>query len=417
MKSWTLPLVLFCFVGLAADWPQWRGPNRDDVSRETGLLKSWPTTGPRLIGTFSEAGIGYSAVSVVGERFYTMGADDDKEYMHAVDIKSLKKLWSAEVGPRYKNNWGNGPRSTPTVDGGMVYSLGGMGDLVCVKSDTGEKVWPKSLSQDLGGSLPGWGYSESVLVDGDQVTCTPGGGKGAMAALNKKTGEVIWRSEKFTDGAQYSSPVLANFGGVKQYVQMTGQSVVGINAKDGSLLWKVAKQNRTAAVPTVNVKGDMVYATSGYNAGCALIKLEGTGADLKATEVYANKNMVNQHGGVLVVGEHIYGHSDGKGWICQDLKTGEIAWQDRKFGKGSVTFADGFLYCYAEDNGSVALVEANPKAWTEKGRFTIPLRTKIPHPPNRKSGNHVWAHPVVSNGKLFLRDQENIFVYDVSQAQ
>lgn len=417
MKQRTLPSLLLALVCLAADWPQWRGANRDDVSRETGLLKTWPDKGPRLLGTFEEAGIGYSGLAVVGDRFYTLGADAQVEYAFAVDLKTLKKAWSTEVGKFYKNAWGSGPRSTPTVDGPLTYVLSGEGNLVCLKTATGEKVWSKSLSMDLGGGRPNWGYTESVLVDGDQVVCTPGGGKGAIAALNKQTGDLIWQSKEFTDGAQYSSLVPAEIGGVRQYVQMTAGSVVGVAAKDGKLLWHMAKSNPTAAVPTPIVAGDLVYATSGYSAGCALYKIEGNGGGLNATEVYANKNMVNHHGGVVRIDDYLYGFSEGKNWICQDLKTGEIVWQERRFPKGSVTFADGNLYCFGEDSGSVALVEATPKGWNEKGRFTIPQRTKQSFPRNRRAGNNVWTHPVAANGKLFLRDQEFIFVYDVSQAQ
>lgn len=417
MKRLTLPCLVLVLSCLAADWPQWRGPNRDEISRDTGLLKAWPKAGPRLIGTFDDAGTAYSGMAVVGDRLYTMGADARSEYVFALDLKTMKKAWNAEIGQRYDNRYGSGPRATPTVDGALTYVLGGQGNLVCLKTDSGEKVWSKSLTQDFGGRVPGWGYSESVLIDGNQVVCTPGGAKGAIVALDKKTGQPLWQSQEFKDGAQYSSLVPAEIGGVRQYVQMTGQSVAGVAAKDGKLLWRAAKENRTAAVPTPVVSGDLVYATSGYGAGCALYRISASNGAFNAEEVYANKNMVNHHGGVVLVGGHIYGFSDGKNWVCQDLQTGQIAWSERKLGKGSLTFADGNLYCYAEDKGEVALIEASPKGWNEKGRFTIPQRSKLPFPPNRRAGNNVWTHPVVANGKLFLRDQEFIFVYDVSQAQ
>lgn len=417
MSRRTLPILSLALACLAADWPQWRGPNRDDVSKETGLLKAWPNTGPRLVGTFADAGTGYAGMAVVGDRLFTLGADQKSEFAFALDLKSMKKAWSVEIGQRYNNGWGSGPRSTPTVDGAHTYVLSGQGNLVCLKTESGEKVWSKNLPRDFGGGQPGWGYCESVLIDGDQLACTPGGRKGAVVALNKKTGDLIWQSSEFTDGAQYSSLVPAEIGGVRQYVQMTGQSVIGIAAKDGKLLWRMAKTNPTAAVPTPIVADDLVYATSGYGAGCACYRIAADNGSFKATEVYSNKNMSNHHGGVLRLGTHLYGFSDGKNWLCQDLQTGQIVWSERKFGKGSVTYADGNLYCVGEDKGEVALVEASPKGWVEKGRFTIPERSKLPFPPSRRSGNNVWTHPMVANGKLFLREQEHIFVYDVSQAQ
>jgi outer membrane protein assembly factor BamB len=417
MSKRTLPFlaVSLALTALGADWPQWRGPERNNISRETGLLKTWPPGGPKLVGTYSEAGTGYSGVAVVGDRLYSMGADDSKEYVFAVDLKTMKKAWSTEVGPRFSNSWGDGPRATPTVDGELIYVLGGQGNLLCVKAAGGDKVWSKNMQRDLGGQMmSGWGYSESVLVNGDHLVCTPGGKKGAVAALNKKTGDPIWQSVEFTDPAGYSSLVPAEIDKVRQYVQMTGQSVAGVAAKDGKLLWRMPKAARTAAIPTPVVSGNLVYATSGYGSGCALFRTEADGKGFKAAQVYANQNMGNQHGGVVLLDGHVYGFSDGKGWVCQDFMTGSIVWQERqKLGKGSVTCADGLLYCYAERDGTAALVEATVKGYTEKGRFTIPNRTQQPFPRSKKGGDNVWTHPVVAGGKLFLRDQELIFVYDV----
>jgi outer membrane protein assembly factor BamB len=392
------------------DWPQWRGPNRDDVSKETGLLKKWPTGGPKLLWKFDQAGVGYSDVAVVGDNLYTMGSDDRTEFLFALDLKTQKKVWNAEVGPLLVNGWGDGPRGTPTVDGDLIFAIGGQGNLVCVKAANGEKVWSRGLKSELGGEMmSGWGYTESPLVDGDQVVCTPGGSKGAVAAFNKKNGELLWRSIDFKDRAAYSSLVVAAVGGIHQYVLMTGESVAGIAAKDGKLLWRYARTGRTAAIPTPVVSGDLVYATSGYGAGCNLIRLTAAGSGIKEEEVYANKDMTNHHGGVVLVGDYLYGYSDSKGWECQDFKTGKVVWSERnKLGKGCLTYADGMLYLYAEKDGRVVLIEASPKGWNEQGRFTIPEQTKL----KRKSGK-IWTHPVVANGKLYLRDLDLIFCFDV----
>jgi outer membrane protein assembly factor BamB len=396
------------------DWPQWRGPNRDDVSKETGLLKKWPEGGPKLLWTFTDAGVGYASFAVVGDRLYTMGADSKSEFVYALDLKGPKKAWSTETGALYSNNRGDGPRGVPTVDGDLLLVISGQGNLVCVKSASGEKVWQKSLTKDLGGKIPTWGYSESPLVDGDQVVCTPGGSNGAVAAFNKKNGELLWRSTDLKDQAGYSSLVIAEIGGVRQYVQMTGESVVGIAARDGKLLWRYARRGPVAAIPTPIVQGDLAYATSGYNAGCNLIKATPSSTGFKVEEIYANKEMVNHHGGVVLVNGYLYGFSDSERgrWLCQDLKSGKAVWSEKKLGKGSLTCADGQLYCFSEKEGTVVLVEASSQGWKENGRFTIPQQSKLPRPSGQPNSN-IWTHPVVANGKLYLRDQDLIFCYDV----
>ncbi len=296
------------------------------------------------------------------------------------------------------------------MDGGLLYALGGQGNLVCVETATGKKVWEKSLVSDLGGGVPGWGYTESPLVDGDRVACTPGGDMGAVAALNKKTGEVVWRSTDFTDGAQYSSLVIATIGGVRQYVQLTGQSIAGVAAEDGRLLWRYERNHPVAAVPTPVVHEDYVYGTSGYGAGCHLVQILPEDGKFRVKEAYHNDAMSNHHGGVLLYEGHIYGFSDNGGWLCQDFLSGKVIWTEGsgKLGKGSLTCVDGLLYCYS-DTGHVALIDASPKGWKEHGRFEIPEKTKV----ERKYSPSVWTHPVVANGHLYLRDQDLIFCYDV----
>jgi outer membrane protein assembly factor BamB len=393
------------------DSPQWRGPDRTGVSKETGLLKEWPKGGPKLLWTYEDAGLGYSAPAIVGNRLVTMGSNDKQEFVLALDVQGGKKLWQQEFAPAFSNDRGGGPRGTPTIDGDRVYAIGGQGELVCLELDSGKIVWQKNLRRDLGGQMQGgWGYSESPLIDGDKVVCTPGGSKGTVAALDKKTGEVLWRSKDFTDTAAYSSLVVGNAGGVRQYVQMTGDSVAGVAAEDGRLLWRFPRRSPTAAVPTPIVRDDLVYVSSGYGTGAHCIKLSADGPKLKAEEVYASKDMQNHHGGVLLLGDHVYGHSDRGGWTCQELKTGKVAWAEARqlTGKGSVTCADGHLYLYGERKGEAVLVEATPQGVKEKGRFTIPRETKL----NRGRGL-IWAHPVVANGRLYLRDQDLIFCYDV----
>jgi outer membrane protein assembly factor BamB len=405
--SWLLALGLL--AGLQAgdqfSWPQWRGPDRTDVSLESGLLKYWPSGGPKRIWLFKEAGPGYAGFAIVNGKLFTMGSQEDKEYLLVLDADKGEELWRVEIGPMYHNNYGDGPRGTPTVDGDHVYALGGQGTLLCVRISDHQKVWQKRM-QDLGGSIPNWGYTESVLIDGDKVICTPGGSRGTLAALNNNTGDLIWQSKDFTVPAHYSSAIVAVVHGVREYIQLTEKVLAGIDAASGKLMWKVEWPGRTAVIPTPIFHDNHVFVTSGYGAGCKLINL--TAPD-KAEEVYANKNMVNHHGGVILYDDHLYGFSDGKGWVCQDFKTGEIVWSERsKLGKGCMTCVNGMLYCLDERSGNVVLIEASTKGWREHGRFKLEPQTK-----NRKERGGIWTHPVVVNGKLYLRDQEIIGCYDV----
>ena len=400
-----LTLALSITVASAADWPQWRGPNRTDVGNEKGLLKSWPEGGPKQLWVFNDAGLGYSGHAIVGNRLFTMGLRNGAEELIAVDIKDGKQLWSAKVGDALQNDWGDGPRSTPAVDGGFVYALGGRGDLVCASVADGKVAWQKSM-KDFGGKTPGWGYTESVLVDGDKVLCTPGGSQGAVVALNKKTGATIWQSADFTDGAQYASIMPVDLNGSRQYVQLTMKHFVGLNATDGKTLWSVDFPGRTAVIPTPIIHDGQVYVTAGYGVGCQSVKI---GANNSVTGLFTNKVMKNHHGGVVLVDGHIYGHSDGTGWVCQNLKTGEEVWSEKNaLSKGAVAYADGMLYCISENNGTVVLAEASPKGWKEHGRFKLDPQTT-----QRKPQGRIWTHPVVLNGRLYLRDQELLSCYDV----
>lgn len=388
----------------SGDWPQWRGPNHDDRSTETGLLKKWPKEGPKRLWVHEDGGLGYSGFSVVAGKLYTLGLFDAEEKLICLDIASGKKVWDVTIGPMFTNKWGNGPRSTPSVADGKVYALSASGVIACVDAATGKREWDKSLTKDLGGTVPGWGYTESPLVEGDMVLVTPGGRDGTLAALDAKSGKVKWRSKDWTEGAQYSSCVPIDFNGKRQVVQLVMNSVAGVDAANGSLLWKADFPGRTAVIPTPIFSEGHVYVTAGYGVGCKMVKLGGE----KAEEVYANNVMVNHHGSVVLVDGHLYGHSDSGGWVCQDFKTGTEKWKSRDLGKGCVTFADGHLYCVDESTGTVVLVEANPNKWDEKGRFELQAKSEQRSPDGR-----IWTHPVVVGGRLYLRDQEFISCYDV----
>jgi outer membrane protein assembly factor BamB len=392
-------------LGWAGDWPQWRGPDRTDVSTETGLLAAWPADGPELVWTFKDTGIGFSGPAIVDGTLYIMGARKGVEQLLAIDVAEGKELWSLDVGEEFEIARGNGPRSTPTVADGRVYALGAKGTLVCADAAEGRLLWKVSMS-DLGGTPAEWGYCESVLVDGGNVICTPGGPKGAVAALNAETGAVVWQSREFTDPAQYASPIAIDWAGIRQYVQLTMESLVGIRASDGKLLWKSDWPGRTAVIPTPVYRDGHVYITSGYGIGSKLVRL---GQDHSVSDVYFNKVMKNQHGGVILIGDHIYGYSDQRGWTCQNFKTGEAVWsEEEKLGKGSIAYADGRFYLLSQDEGTVVLIEASAEGWKEHGRFTLPYDSEI-----RQPKWLVWTHPVISNGRLYLRNQDLLFSYDI----
>lgn len=394
----------------ASDWPQWRGPKRDGRSPETGLMQTWPTGGPKLLWTYREAGLGFGQPAVADGTIYLLGSEKESAFAMALDAANGTERWRRDLGKVFTNNWGDGPRSTPTVDGDRLYVLTGVGDMACLDRATGEIRWKKSLTKDFGGRVPSWGYCESPLVDGDRVLATPGGKK-FLVALNKNTGDTLMTSSGLSDGAQYSSPISMTFAGKPMYVTMSQRGAVGLDAKTGALWWRCEDTgNGTAVIPTPIAYNEYVYTTSGYGAGCALVKLqEGENGTINAENLYANKLMSNQHGGVILLNGHLYGYSDGPGWLCQDLLTGKEKWRERrKLGKGCISYADQRFYCYSERGGTVVLLAADSARWSEQGRFDIPEQTQY----ERKAGQ-IWAHPVIARGCLYLRDQELLFCYDI----
>jgi outer membrane protein assembly factor BamB len=431
---WKRPLFLFVFwvaTCAAADWPEFRGPNRDGHAADKGLLQEWPKNGPKLLWTYKDAGIGFSAPSVVGNRIYTMGARNEETYVLCLDADNKgAELWAKKLGPIFTfqgNVWGDGPRGAPTVEGDHLYVLGGYGDLACFKTD-GTEVWRKNLVKDLGGELMSrWGYSESPLVDRDKLICTPGGSKGTLAALNKKDGAVLWRSDGLTDSATYASVVVATIGGIRQYVVMTyadgkGIGVAGVEAKEGKLLWHqpVASGESYAVIPSPIVQGNKIYVTEGYVAGCRLLEITPKQGKFAVKELYTKRTkqvLNNLHGGVVLVNGHVYGHADKSGWVCQDFQTGKKDWLDRnslQCDSGSIIYGDGRLYLFS-DQGEAVLLEPSAKGWKEKGRFTIPQRSQLAQKRRTSQTAGVWTHPTIANGRLYLRDQELLFCYDIKK--
>jgi outer membrane protein assembly factor BamB len=414
---WCLPLLAAALLGCSSpaadtfvsrpfDWPQWQGPERTAVSRETGLLADWPEGGPPLVWKIDGLGEGFSTPTVAGGRIFTMGNRGKSEYVLAFGEASGRELWAAEVGPVRANGGGYaGPRCSPTADGDLVYALGINGDLLCLEVATGKEVWRKDLRKDFGGRVGGWGYSESPLIDGDRLLCTPGGEAATVVALHKKTGEAIWKGiVPQHDHAHYASIIAVQVAGERQYVQFVSGGVVGLSGT-GAYLWRYDRpHNSTANCSTPIFHDDCVFAASGYGVGGGLARLTpGSESKFRAEEVYFTKHMKNHHGGMVLVGEYLYGSDEGR-LACLEFKTGKVKWAEARAGKGSIACADGRLY-YRNEGGPMILVELNPEKYVEHGRFT----------PSGKSGQPAWPHPVIANGKLYLRDQGLLFCYDVKQ--
>lgn len=382
----------------AGEWPQWRGPNRDGISKETGLLKQWPDGGPPVVWKAAGAGRGYSSLAISGGRIYTMGIRGDREFVVAFDVATGKEVWATPHGTVYKDSRGDGPRGTPTVDGDRVYSLGGNGDLSSIDAKTGKIVWSMNILQKFGGENIQWGISESPLVIGEKVLVTPGGPGASVVALNKKDGALIWKSQ--SDRAGYSSGMPVQIGNTTQVVFFTNNRALGLDLKDGKLLWEYPRvANDVANVATPVVRGNRVWISSDYGTGGGVVEIK---ADGKASELYFTKDMKNHHSSSILIGDHLYGFSSSV-LTAMKFDTGEVAWKDRSVGKGSLVFADGHLYAFSE-NGVVGLVEATPTGYREKGRFHI-----------QQGSLPTWTHPVIAGGRLYLRDQDTIYAYDVRE--
>jgi outer membrane protein assembly factor BamB len=402
--------------GFAADWPGWRGPARDAHSTETGLLGQWPAGGPPLAFRAHGLGAGLSSVAVVGDRIYTMGDREGAQHVIALDRADGKVRWTAKVGPTHDDEYG-GPRATPTVDGALLYAIGTEGDLVCLETATGKERWRKSLTRDFGGSMmTGWKFSESPLVDGDRVVFSPGSPTAALAAVDKQTGRTIWQAAvpslgaQGRDGAGYSSIVVSNAAGTKQYVQLLGRGLVGVRAADGKFLWGYNRiANRVANIATPIVRANFVFASTGYQTGAVLLELYKDGDGVAAREIYFLEatTFQNHHGGIVLAGNHLYsGHGHKLELpICIDFISGKVAWGGniRNAGQGSaaVLYADGRIY-YRYQDGTVLLVEATPEGYREKGSFTIPDVTR----PS-------WPHLALADGRLYVREQDSLYAYDV----
>jgi len=429
----------------ADDWPQWQGPHRTAISKEGGLLKEWPKDGPPLAWKTTGLGGGYSGPSIAAGRIFGMSKRGDDEVVWALSEKDGKELWVTRLGPAFKQQppqGKEGPACTPTVDGELLYVEGLGGDVACLQVKDGKLIWQRSLKRDFGGRAPMWSYRESPLVDGDQVICTPGAEDATLVALDKLTGKTIWKSQVpggpgggpggpgggpgagprgfgggpggfGGSGAAYASAIAINFDGQRQYVQFTARAVIGVAASDGKFLWRYDQPANGMGIncSTPVYHDGMVFAASAYGAGGGLVKLsKDANGGVKADEIYSTGKMQNHHGGMILLDGCLYGANggnDGGFLVCLDFKTGNVLWDERddaerRAPKGSVALAGGRLY-YRTEKGTMLLIEPNPKQYIERGRFDQPDR----------SPQWAWTHPVIANGKLYLRDQDLLLCYDV----
>jgi len=385
----------------AADWPQWRGPNRDGKSPETGLLASWPKGGPRLVWKAQGLGEGYSTFAVVGSRLYTQGQQGGQQFVLAIDANTGKQLWKTRSGRTYGNDKGNGPRGAPTIDGNRLYALAGDGMLLCLDIESGKRIWGFNLGERFGGSVPRWGYSESPVVDADRVIVTPGGRAAAVVALNKATGDLLWKSQN--DGAGYSSAMPFDAGGTRGLAILTSDAAIGLDMKNGGLLWRYARvANDVANAATPIVHNGHVFVSSDYGTGAALLKLTAEGGKVKAAEVYFNRSMRNHYTTCVLVGDYLYGFSSSI-LTAMNFMTGKVAWSHRSVGKGNCIYADGRLYCLGED-GAAGLIDPTPAGYKEVSRFQI-----------SRGRNPTWTPPVIADGKLYLREQDTLYAYDIKR--
>src|SRR5438477_1990569 len=414
IRSFLLLSTASLVVG--GDWPQWRGPQRNGVSQETGLLAEWPKDGPKLRWKVADIGSGYSTPAVVADRLYLLVNEGlDNEFVRALAVKDGERVWSTRLGkvgnPKQKPNF-PAARSTPTVEGELLYALGSDGDLGCLETVTGKVRWQKNLRTDFSGKPGEWAYSESPLIDGEALVCTPGGSDATLVALNRKTGEVIWKSVvPGGDQAAYASAIVVEVGGVRQYVQLLQKGLVGVDSKSGKFLWRYGKpvSRYGANIPTPLASEGYIYSASA-GTGAGVVKLKDKGGSLEPEQVYFESKLPTAIGGAVKIGDFLYG-TTAQALLCTVFATGQVKWEDRALGPASVCYADGRLYFHGE-NGEVLLVEPTSQAYREKGRFAPPDQPKRVNEMEK-----AWTYPVVANGQLYIRDHGTLWCYDVRSAR
>lgn len=427
MNRQTIPKVILkgiCLAGLfvftfllsgeakpGESWEYFHGPRGDNISKETGLLKAWPENGPKLLWTVEGLGKGYSSVVIADRMIFTAGASAGSTYVFALDYKGKIK-WKKPNGKKWEagsQRWArdyDGARATPTFNDGLVYHLGELGSLSVFKAADGSRVWSIDIAGKFSGQVPRYGYSESLLIDGNHLICSPGGPKGYMVALNKKTGKTIWANTDINEEPGYNSPILVEDRGLRQIITMTTLGVVAVNADTGELLWKMGLTNkRKLNIANPFYRDGYVCISSGYGGGTMLIKLTYKDKKVTAQKVWFNEELDNHHGGIMCLNDYVYGTGHNRrGWICLDFKTGKTLFRDREAGKGSFMLADGLFY-YLTEKGMMNLVKPSPGSFQTVGGFQVP----------KEGRGYFWAHPVVCDGRLYVRYDTRLYAYRVKK--
>lgn len=387
-------------------WPCFHGQDRSNKSTETGLLNQWPEDGPGLLWSVSGLGEGYSTVSVDKGLIYTAGMNNKQTMVYAFNLEG-EIQWQQSNGTAWETtkSWASsytGARSTPTVDNSVIYHLGETGRLVSLAAKTGEPIWSMELRERFDAEEPEYGYSESVLIDGENLYCSPAGKKGFLVCLNKKTGDLIWTNTDISGSVGFSSHIIADYGGYHQIIGMSSNSVYGVDAVKGDLLWTFPYENkRSLNIPDPIFYQGHVFITSGYGKGSALIKLKLSENKIIPEIIWQTPIMDNHHGGVVLLNGYLYGSGDEKrGWYCLDIMTGEPQW--KAAGKGSLTYAENMLYCL-EEKGTMRLIKASAQSFEEVSAFEVPEGGK----------GMYWAHPVVCGGRLYIRHTDKLFAYSI----
>jgi outer membrane protein assembly factor BamB len=412
--KYTLPLVLAIAAASVsvADWPQFHGPNRDNRSTDKGLLKTWPEGGPSRIWEAAGIGEGYSTVAIVGNRIYTTGAIDGDCIITALDMDG-KQVWTRKNGKAWEGSY-PGTRSIPTITDGLLYHLSGIGNLICLKADSAEAVWSTDILEKFGGRNTTWGLAESPLVIGDKVICTPGGEDVSMVALDRMTGKVVWKCTGVGDKPGYASPILVEHQGLKQIVTAMSESIVGVRASDGKLLWRYPHKVYADENITTPIFHDGFLIVSGcVRKGTTSLQLQVSGNGCSVERHWINRTLDNKQGGIVLLDGRLYGYAETQSrsepWMCIDFKSGETVFQSApvkssyKYKNGCLTYADGMFYLFS-DNGNMSLAKPTDTDFEVTGRL------KIKDPGTRPT----WAHPVVFGGRLYIRYGDKLGVYNVA---
>jgi len=397
-------MVMVAFCVCAADWPQLHGPRRDNKSDETGLLKEWPADGPKLIWTATGIGHGYASVAIVNDRIYTAGEINGTCTITALDLDG-RIQWQTKNGPAWAKAY-PGARATPTIDNERLYHESGNGRVTCLDAKSGKELWAVNIMQKFGGRQRPWGKAESVLINGDCLICTPGGPQAGIVALNKKNGKTVWVCKELDAKPGFASPILVDYKGLRQIVTLMARSIVGVHAQTGKLLWQVEHVTPYDENTITPLFHDGCVFVSTRNTGARLLRLTVQGDQCSAEEVWSSDAMDNQHGGVVLVDGYLYGDAlarkAGGFWVCLEFKTGKVMWAEKGIGRCAPTYADGMLYLLSQRQ-VVALAKATPEACEIVSQFRLP----------EKSKTRSWAHPVVCGGRLYIRDSDRLYCYDV----